>query len=62
MTDVNQWDSEIIGMVDKSYVRETAQGVNDQNLNIEFALTQEQQDKRDKEAAQYEKEKAAKKK
>jgi hypothetical protein len=37
--DVNQWDSDVIGLVDPSYMRETVLSTKEHNVNIEFAQT-----------------------
>ena len=42
MTDVNQWDNEILGLIDNSYTRETAFSDSEQKVDIEFKLTAEE--------------------
>jgi hypothetical protein len=43
MADVNQWDGDILGLIDKSYTRQTALADKEQNVNIEFSKTPKEQ-------------------
>lgn len=61
MSDVNQWDGDILGLVDSSYTTETATATQEQKVDVEFQLSEEEQTKRDSEHEVKEKEEAEKK-